>query len=476
MDGQVKLTDFGVAKAAMRLSLTIPGTLHGKVYYMSPEQVTGEECDPRADVFSLGVVAYEMLAGRRPFEGTSEVAVLDKVRRCDPPPLAEVAPWVPGSLASIVARALARDPADRYPTMEAFRQALSTYMLEAHTMVSARALAEFLEDLRAIAPERPPMAATPIRPGTPRSLDDVAASLLGQGPDNVQTPVPLDGGAGSPHTRTLASGVGESSRSRNRRDRARRVWPWMALAVGVVGLATGLWAWSRITDLSNNGRTGAPAIAEAAPAAGPGAGTEPRPAATPDVPPMPAAAASPIPAVAFRPAITPPSPPSPVAEVSGPRKVVLKSDPLGARVLNGERELGKTPLDVTVPAGGTLRLELLAERHGAKQVTLTSTSASTVHVSLPPAPGRVKFRFFPADAEVRIDDRTIETTGNLVDLELPAGAHVLGLTARNGKRSRNTPFDVAPGRTRALGTVELGEGGGAAPGVTTTLPSPTETP
>ncbi len=486
MDGQVKLTDFGVAKAAMRLSLTIPGTLHGKVYYMSPEQVTGEECDPRADVFSLGVVAYEMLAGRRPFEGTSEVAVLDKVRRCEPPPLAEVAPWVPGSLAAIVARALARDPADRYPTMEDFRQALSTYMLEAHTMVSARALAEFLGDLRSIAPERPPMAAmpTPIRPGTPRSLDDVAASLLGIGLDNAQTPVPLDEAAGSPHTRTLASGGSESSRTRNRRERARRVWPWIALAVGVVGLATGLWAWALINDLSRNARVDAPALAEAAPATATGAAIEARPVDTPltagtppagsVVPPTPAP--SPAPPATPRVAVTPPTPPPPVAESSGPRKVSLKSDPAGARVLSGERELGTTPLDVTVPAGGTLRLELLAEGHGSKLVTLTSASASSIHVSLPPVPGRVKFRFFPADAGVRIDGRAIETTGNLVDLELPAGAHVLTLTSRDGERSRDTPFDVAPGRARALGTVELGERGRPESTATTSLPPPTEAP
>ncbi|HOI12175.1 MAG TPA: serine/threonine-protein kinase, partial [Myxococcota bacterium] len=146
-DGQVKLADFGVAKAAARLSLSLPGTLHGKVYYMSPEQVSGGDVDARSDIFSLGVVAYEMLSGQRPFEGPSDVAVIDRVRRCDPVPLSQVAPWIAPSLDALVMRALQARPEDRYPTMEAFGQALTSYLLEAHTIVSARTLADFLGGL-----------------------------------------------------------------------------------------------------------------------------------------------------------------------------------------------------------------------------------------------------------------------------------------------------------------------------------------
>lgn len=465
LDGQVKLTDFGVAKAAMRLSLTLPGTLHGKVYYMSPEQVTGGECDPRSDVFSLGIVAYEMLAGRRPFEGTTEVAVLDLVRRCEPPLLDQVAPWVPGSLASIVEKALAREPANRYATMEAFRQALSTYMLEAHTMVSARALSEFLTELRAIAPERPSMAAapTPARPDPPRSLDDLAAALLGRPNGGSLVPVQPGNGDSPPHTRTLAtpsSTPEETTGRRSKRERARRVWPWAALAIGVLGLATGLWGWTLMQGSSPLG-TPAPQVA-AEPAPPPSGASGPRqeaPGTTPE--PSPAPAPVPVPATPAATSVQRPAPSAApaVVEPSGPRRVLLKSDPSGARVVSGGRELGLTPLDVTIPASGSLRLELSAEGHDAKSITLTPSAAAAVQVTLPPAPGRVKFRFFPADAVVRIDGTPIQTTGNLVDRELASGAHVLTLTSRTGDRSRDTPFDVAPGRVRALGTLELGDGG-----------------
>ncbi len=507
MDGQVKLTDFGVAKAALRLSLTIPGTLHGKVYYMSPEQVVGDDCDPRADVFSLGVVAYEMLAGRRPFEGTSEMAVLDLVRRCEPPALSEVAPWVPGSLASIVGRAMVRDPAGRYPTMEAFRQALSTYMFEAHTMVSARTLAEFLTGLAAVDPVRSngPVTPTPGRPGTPRSLDEVAASLLGKPLDTLDgSPTPA-GSDRSAHTRTLASHSVAASNvaQRPRFARARRVWPWLAMGLGIAGLAGFVMAWSMVNEPRRDGgsepivatQPGPPAQVQTAPGTGLAAAVAPAPAGQ-----DPKTTADPASSVDTQPAVQPTAAEGPAsttppasrtagfsrtgttaapmtAEPAGPRKINLKSDPPGALVTSGDHELGKTPLEITVPAGGSLRLELAAEGRVSKPLTLTSGSPTSVHVSLSAIPGRVKFRFFPADAEVLIDDRRIETSGNLVDMELPAGAHVLTLKSNGGERSRSTPFDVAPGRDRALGTVELG-GGGPSGSVRdpSSQPTPTETP
>ncbi len=469
MDGQVKLTDFGVAKATLRLSLTLPGTLHGKVYYMSPEQVSGEDCDPRSDIFSLGVVAYEMLAGRRPFEGTSEVAVIDQVRRCEPPPLSQVAPWVPGSLEALVSKALARDPAARYPTMEAFRQALSAYMLEAHTLVSARALSEFLSGLRSLAPEKP-VAVTPplMRPVGAPSLDDVAASLLGGASGTPARDPAQPPAADAPHTRTVAAAVGGpspvTSPTRSRREKARRMWPWLAATIGLAGLVTGLWAWTLLKDL--------PMAEEAAPVvqAVPAPATDaaaPLPA-SPSAPPAPSSAASPATAVpapdpasvqGTRTAVASPTPqpaPQPVQQPV-PRKVLLRSDPSGARVLSGDRDIGRTPMEVTVPASGSMRLELRAEDRGPRTVALSSSSPATVAVTLPPPPGRVKFRFFPADAQVRIDGEVIRSDTNLVDLELPSGSHLLKLTSRAGDRERETPFDVTPGRVRALGTVELGE-------------------
>ena len=85
-EGDVKLTDFGIAKAASKASTTDKGALRGKLLYMSPEQAWGKTMDKRSDVFSLGIVFYEMLTEQKPFLGTSETSILETVRECRVPP------------------------------------------------------------------------------------------------------------------------------------------------------------------------------------------------------------------------------------------------------------------------------------------------------------------------------------------------------------------------------------------------------
>jgi serine/threonine-protein kinase len=117
--------DFGLAKlvdAAARASasvLTRPGTVLGTPSYMSPEQARGEPADHRSDVFSLGVVIYEMATGRLPFERKSQAETLVAVVREPHVPVSEINPRVPAALSAVVDRALAKDPASRYQSMEA---------------------------------------------------------------------------------------------------------------------------------------------------------------------------------------------------------------------------------------------------------------------------------------------------------------------------------------------------------------------
>ncbi len=124
--GHAVVLDFGLAKQidGSDSLLTRPGTVLGTPSYMSPEQACGEPVDPRSDVFSLGVVLYEMAAGRLPFERRSAVETLTSVVYDPHVPLAEVNPRVPAALSAIVDRALAKLPTDRYPSMEAMRDAL----------------------------------------------------------------------------------------------------------------------------------------------------------------------------------------------------------------------------------------------------------------------------------------------------------------------------------------------------------------
>ncbi len=113
-EGDVKLTDFGIAKAATKATTTDHGALRGKLLYMSPEQAWGRPIDKRADIFSLGVVFYELATGRKPFLASAEGSILDAVRECRVAPPTSINPRIPDKLASVVMKALDRDPDQRY--------------------------------------------------------------------------------------------------------------------------------------------------------------------------------------------------------------------------------------------------------------------------------------------------------------------------------------------------------------------------
>jgi TonB family protein len=113
-EGDIKLCDFGIAKAASKASKTQSGALKGKIQYMSPEQAWGRPIDRRSDLFSLGVVLHELLTGERLFQGDTDMNVLEKVRNAQAPPPSRSNPEVPRNLDAVVLKALAREPDERY--------------------------------------------------------------------------------------------------------------------------------------------------------------------------------------------------------------------------------------------------------------------------------------------------------------------------------------------------------------------------
>ncbi len=146
-DGKVKITDFGIAKIASS-NLTTTGQFLGTPNYMSPEQVSGSPVDGRTDLFSLGVVLYELLTGRKPFQGDNLTAISYKIVHEDFTPPADLSPDVPPDFNEVVARAMAKDPWNRYQRGK--DMALELYQLKARleetnseedlgTMISAAA-------------------------------------------------------------------------------------------------------------------------------------------------------------------------------------------------------------------------------------------------------------------------------------------------------------------------------------------------
>ena len=156
-DGAVKVTDFGIARAVSEASMTVTGTTLGSVHYFSPEQARGDEVTGRSDVYALGIVLYEMLTGRRPFEGDSAAGVALKRLQEDPAPPSTIRP-VPAGLEAIVMRALERDPERRFPDAGSMAEALRAWQRDP-SMVPPPAAAAGIAAAAGSPP--PPSAPTP---------------------------------------------------------------------------------------------------------------------------------------------------------------------------------------------------------------------------------------------------------------------------------------------------------------------------
>jgi serine/threonine-protein kinase len=146
-EGGVKLVDFGIAKAANKVSVTRAGQIKGKFGYMSPEQVKGEEIDARSDLFAVGINLYEITLGRRLFRGETDLDTMRSIEECNIQRPREVDPNYPEGLERIVMKALARDRFQRYVTARDMQMALEDFLAEAGLRSTAGMLAEYMRHL-----------------------------------------------------------------------------------------------------------------------------------------------------------------------------------------------------------------------------------------------------------------------------------------------------------------------------------------
>lgn len=146
-DGFVKIIDFGLAKVDTRREKTEPGLLKGKMSYIAPELLSGAAPTARSDIWSLGVVAWEMLTARRLFSEPSDVSTLVAVREQPIQPPSALVPGLPPTLDAVVLRALARDPAERFQSAEEFGRELWAFMAAERRVVRHRELSEWMHEL-----------------------------------------------------------------------------------------------------------------------------------------------------------------------------------------------------------------------------------------------------------------------------------------------------------------------------------------
>jgi len=307
LDGISRITDFGVARAASRLTATRVGQLKGKIAYMAPEQAAGEEqIDRRADVFAAGIVVWEELAAKRLFKAENEAATLSRVMTETVQPLTSIVPDLSTALSNVVLRALERNPEQRFSSCAQFADALEAAATGKETIATPRELAAYVievmgdevlaqrEAVRAWIARSEPSQIGIDKPSLSPSTSVSAAAMSLPGVDGAQA--------------TLTHNTAPKGRS------SARLFAVVTLLLLAVGVGSFLFARRTSSDTRLPVASAPVAAAEAAPAL---------PAA-----PEPAASAAPV---AAPPEVPAPSAAAPVAapprQIWVPRPRALPTDP-----------------------------------------------------------------------------------------------------------------------------------------------------
>ena len=241
-EGEVKVIDFGIAKAANRASKTEAGVLKGKFGYMSPEQVRGLPIDRRSDIFAVGVLLYEMVTGERLFIGESDFSTLERVRNAEVAPPTTFNKKISPELEQIIMRSLAREVEDRYTYASEFAEDLQRFLIEERSIYSAKKLAAYMKEAYSgdIAKERAKMEQ--FLQGDDINVDFDDATVQGRSGKMPPTPPPahsLEGGpVGASDKTALRPTTDEESEEYDFEDGADKTFVIEASEAGVALTAT----------------------------------------------------------------------------------------------------------------------------------------------------------------------------------------------------------------------------------------------
>jgi serine/threonine-protein kinase len=476
-DGTVKIMDFGIAKLGASHHITKTGMMVGTVHYMSPEQVRGKPLDGRSDVFSTGVILYELLAGERPFRGEDVTEILYKIVNEEPasPDLSASAGLAP-RLQEILARALAKDAAARYPGAAALGADLSTLLEEARRaqapgeadaaeglaaakralgeghveeaiarlrgLVAAHPAAlEVRRTLRAAlrsggrqeaalagAESYPELEATFQAAATRRAGAGDRATQAGGGTELMPTVVATPAATPRPASGSVPAASGN------------RAWLWAGGAVLVTAALAWAALWPRAPQPAGDTSPAAATTAGAAAAgvAAAGATAAGATAAAGSLPPQPAAGPATLPAT---------------------HTVLVRTRPEGASVvLDGTPVAGATPLELAIDPAREHRVALSLGGHGAQEVRIRPDA-------LPPAidvtleklapPGTVAIESAYA-LDVLWRGRVLARDATSPRVQLPGGRQQLTLQASAVFLKAELAVEVPPGGETTLAAPALG--------------------
>ncbi len=385
-DWTAKIADFGIAKTQSQ-SLTQTGLVVGTPNYMSPEQIQGKAVDGRADQFSLGVIAYEVLTGEKPFVADTLPTLLFKLVSEPAVPAVRLNPTLTPAIDAVLQKALSKDPAQRWESCSAFIAALEQ-QCGRHPRWTPQTRSQALNAATTIVPA-PPVAPAPAAMPTPAPA----------------TPTPAAAPKAQPNRTPLFAAAG--------------------LAAALV-LAIGLWQLTK-------GAGPAP-VQETAPPASANIPTETKTSAEPVTPPPPKANDAPP---------TPkPTPVSPQPTSSTPAAnlvaVSIRSTPPGAKILidDGKVEPCTTPCNLELPAGRHVLLAQLEKYETANRIFMLPAEAQ-VNINLRRETGTVAVSSNPPGAQIVVDGVEHPDKTPAI-LTLPTGRHKITVTLPGrGEKSRD---------------------------------------
>lgn len=475
--GDVKLLDFGIARATERLQHSTTGAIRGKYSYMSPQQASGVELDARADLFSVGVIAWELLTGTRPFDGSSDLLTLDRIRFHDPGPLRDSAPEVPEDLAAVVERLLAKEPEARYPSADAAAQALRAHIVKSGHLATPKELASWMEEVVAT---------------LPRALRD--RSMQGMSVDEVLLlSLPTDGAPRSRPTPSSASPLPairpatvvasgpppaapspdptpppETPAALSKRAR----FPVLLVGLNIILIALVVFLIVRpggepeppATETTAPGVPDTANLASTEDVTGASAG-EMAAAATAASDTTEDLAVAATEELRSEPEVTPTAAGRVAGEAMADLETIFASDASltvrvnapGALVAVSGLGVARAPRVIRARPGTIIGGRVTAPDHEPRLFEAVVGESDSVTVALKPVPrGTLQLRFFPAQGtRVKVNGKTIPTTSNFVSVRLPVGEHALLLEGRDGQRLSKS-FNIFEGKTTSLGTLDLG--------------------
>ena len=466
MSGEVKILDFGIARARTRHVQSLPGFVAGKIPYMSPEQLKGEEASPLCDVYGLGTVVYQLLSGRLPHSASTDAELIRAIQNDSAKPIEECTPGIPEDIARLINSCITKNVEARPSSAADLRKELTEAIKRLSIGSGDSELQKITADFNTTPPETNSFDDLLVQQldGAFEAMTDSLAGAMRRSTQNLEielpprqtglqdTDEPKEELLQTPPRITSELEVTNSDQERKGFKR------WLFLAT-TIGVALGL----GLMILLQRAESPPP---ELRPLPEPTAAIDPLPVPVSEKPEESPTEVNSSPKEELSKEAVPPTPATPAKDITPakPRSARIyvkriKTIPPNADIFLGKKKIGTGSASLRGPKNRVFALEIRSPGYETKKIRVKSDDQRKREVILEKLKeGTVAFRFTPANAQVFIDGQAYPTKGNnRIEAKLKAGKHVLSLTDPQGNTTKRIPFELNDQQRLVLGTIDLRE-------------------